>query len=854
LFIREFGLDGKKSKDKFVPRVIFNLNEEKISLFLKTLFSGDGCIYSRKNRNKNEGFIIEYSSISQRLIEDVSLLLNQIGISHTITSKKFRDNLNYCYRITISNQNQIKKFIETIGFIGEKQETALEILPKLKGHKFTNIDKIPRIIREYLKKRGYNYAQLDRFLNYDEIIDKRKGKNFKEIRKDKTIRTPCVFKQSKIDFLRHHIKKINYHIKDDNLYFICNEDLIWDKVKQIKYIKEDETYDLEVPEFSNFIANGIITHNSAIALNIARKLGKASIVVPGKNLQNQYKRDYEKNKYLLKDNGEKLKISVITGRNNHKCKFLEDNENAIPKIKKEINSKLHDIFSGKKKEIEETIGNDISADNYNIPCKIEIKEKNWNKIKNYLKQNKKINLNNFSEINDVKRISIARICPYWSPVIPGKYELKQFENVKKKKYSGLEDTEFIFYQRKPGCKFYEQFNSFIDSDVIVFNSLKYKLESALNRKPLTEVEIIDECDEFLDSFSNQRNLNLDRLQNSLAHIFTGGEEVERITKEINDIIKQIKKNDKVNKAIISKEIIPLKETGVYDLFRIILNSSKFLEEVDEESYVFDAEETAKMFEDFFDESYLTFDKKENNLVASIVTTNLEKKFKELVDKNKIIVLMSGTLHSENVLKNIFGVNDFKIIEAETQHQGKISVHRTGLEIDCKYSNFSNGNFTRKDYLKAFSKCVEVAKKPALVHVNAFTDLPSKEEIKEFEIDNLISREKIKNIQKEDKTGELIEEFKRGETDVLFSTRCARGIDFPGEECNSIIFTKYPNPNVQDAFWKILMKTKPQQYWDFYKDKARRELWQKIYRGLRFKEDHIYLLSPDSRVLEVFEKT
>ena len=50
-----------------------------------------------------------------------------------------------------------------------------------------------------------------------------------------------------------------------------------------------------------------------------------------------------------------------------------------------------------------------------------------------------------------------------------------------------------------------------------------------------------------------------------------------------------------------------------------------------------------------------------------------------------------------------------------------------------------------------------------------------------------------------------------------------------------------------------MKTKPSQYWDFYKDKAQRELLQKVYRGLRFKEDKINLLSPDSRVLEFFER-
>jgi len=214
--------------------------------------------------------------------------------------------------------------------------------------------------------------------------------------------------------------------------------------------------------------------------------------------------------------------------------------------------------------------------------------------------------------------------------------------------------------------------------------------------------------------------------------------------------------------------------------------------------------------------------------------------------------MSGTLHSDNVLRNIFGLEDFKIIGAETQHQGKIEIQKTGLEIDCKYSNFSSGKFTRKDYLQALSKCIEVAEKPVLIHINAFIDLPSKEEIEEFSINNLINRERLKEIQYEDKTGKLIEEFKKGKTNVLFSTRCARGIDFPGKECNSIIFTKYPNPNIKDAFWKILAKTNPQQFWDFYKDKARRELWQKVYRGLRFKEDHIFLLSPDVRVLEGFE--
>ncbi|MCX6749949.1 MAG: DEAD/DEAH box helicase family protein, partial [Candidatus Pacearchaeota archaeon] len=266
-----------------------------------------------------------------------------------------------------------------------------------------------------------------------------------------------------------------------------------------------------------FIHGKCGTGKSAIALNIAKELGKSSVVVPSKALQKQYKRDYEENKYLLNDKKRKLKISVITGRNNHICKFIEDNKNAIPTQRQEVNSKLYDIFEGRREKLNELISKDLSADNKNIPCKIEIKEKNMQRLKEYLKQNKKVNPKNFEEISDIKRMSIAPVCPYWSPVVPEEYEIKNMDYTDKRKYNGLQNKTFLFYKRKPGCRFYEQFNSYIDSDILVFNSLKYKLESALNRKPSTEVEIIDECDEFLDSFSNQRNINIDRLQNSLGH-------------------------------------------------------------------------------------------------------------------------------------------------------------------------------------------------------------------------------------------------------------------------------------------------------------------------------------------------
>jgi len=594
------------------------------------------------------------------------------------------------------------------------------------------------------------------------------------------------------------------------------------------------------------------TGKSAIALNIAKNLGKSSIVVPGKNLQNQYKRDYEGDKYLLKKDNEKLKISVITGRNNHKCLFLEDNEILIPKIKREINSKLNDIFSSRKEQEEKKREEERTADNKDIPCKIEIKEKNFFKAKEYLRQNKNVDVRNILRVKDIKRAPLASVCPYWSPVLHEIYELKSVDYSKKRDYEGLNGMNFNLYQRKPGCKFYEQFNSYIDSDVVVFNSLKYKLESAMNRKPKTEVEIIDECDEFLDSFSNERTVNFDRLQSSLTQMFGIDESTAKISSDINELIRQIKIHPQIVEAMNTRKIIHLKETPVYVLFKIFLDSQNFLQNIDEESYLYEFEETARMFEDFFDETYLLFSKKENNLIMEVVTTNLAKRIKEMVDKNKTLVFMSGTLHSSEVLKDIFGLENFKIINAETKQPGEITITRTGEEIDCKYENFSNGNFTKDQYFQIFDHLVGIAKKPTLIHVNAFSDLPDENEIKQYGLKNLVSRDFLRETQNDDKEGDLINKFKRGETDVLFTTRCARGVDFPGEQCNSIIFTKYPNPNPEEAFWKILKQTKPQKYWGFYKDKAKRELLQKLYRGLRFKEDHVFVLSPDKRVLDFFE--
>ena len=603
-----------------------------------------------------------------------------------------------------------------------------------------------------------------------------------------------------------------------------------------------------------FIRGMCGTGKSAIALNLARKLGRTSIVVPIKSLQEQYKKDYsgETGKKQILLNGKNLRISSIVGRQNFKCRYLQENDIKFESsITREENAKLTEIFYGAKpiETMEFSKSNsekDDSCDNIYLPCKIEIKEKNLPKLKQYLKQNPDVNLSDFSTIKDIKRMSIAPVCHYWSPIIPSEIEIYKFRDEDKIYYQGLNNKKFTIYQRKPGCPYYDQHQAYAESDVLIFNSLKYKLETLLDRKPATELEIIDECDEFLDSFANQEQLDLNRLLFSLSNLFAEKQSTEKIIQKLISLTKELQKTLQP-----SEEIYELKNTLLEQLLSTYLENPDLLYEIEAEelSYINHLDKVARIFEDFFNETFYSVEKKENNLIVSLVTTNLEKRFKEMTEKNKIFVMMSGTIHSEEVLRNIFGLNNFKIIEAEIKPQGELIKCRYGYEMNCKYENFKADKNHREKYLLSFSKAVASAKPPTLVHLTSFSDLPTKFEKQKYNLDNLPTQQEIINQQEEDPFGQRIIEFKDKKTKILFTTKCSRGIDFPGEICNSIILTRFPYPNISSIFWKILKRTNPEHFMSFYLDKANRELLQKVYRGLRSKTDRVYLLSPDIRVLD-----
>ncbi len=303
-----------------------------------------------------------------------------------------------------------------------------------------------------------------------------------------------------------------------------------------------------------FIKGVCGTGKSAIALNIAKELGRASIVVPIKNLQRQYQDDYSSKKYVHRDEDgkQKLNISMISGRINHACQFLKDNLNDFEF--KEKDAKLGDNFNFDKKR-----NANLTADNSLIPCKIEINEKNSERIKRYLSDNPNWKKNTPIDIEELSRIAVAPACLYWSPILPETMK-PNLDFKKKRSYMSI-DGERIIYQRKEGCPYYSQFHAYKDADVIIFNSRHYLLETYLGRKPLTDVEIIDECDEFLDSFASEGKINLNFLSYESSILHPEEPEQRELLSDLKDILFDVYKEAQEMVQLEENEL-PITKTKV----------------------------------------------------------------------------------------------------------------------------------------------------------------------------------------------------------------------------------------------------------------------------------------------------
>jgi replicative DNA helicase len=249
--LRDHGLMGLRSAEKFVPDAVFGLGDEHLARFLGVMYACDGHVYCSDRLAQ-----IGYTTISKRLAHDVQHLLLRLGIVATIRTLKrpvYDGTGKVAREIRITSQESLRRFCELVPVPG-KEEAQEKVLRRLdEAPRSTNTDTLPvEIWDDVLQAKG------DRvWAAISELTGRPRNHNWHV-----GARSPS----------RGLVAELATVTESPTLEELSDSDVWWDEVESVEYVGEEETYDLDVPGLRNFVADDIIVHNSALVANIAENV------------------------------------------------------------------------------------------------------------------------------------------------------------------------------------------------------------------------------------------------------------------------------------------------------------------------------------------------------------------------------------------------------------------------------------------------------------------------------------------------------------------------------------------------------------------------------------------------------
>ncbi len=243
----KMGLLGKKASVKEVPKSIFRLNNNQIALFLGRLWSGDGYVFGGTNP------IPFYATSSFRLAGQIQHLLLRFGIVSRIAHKsfKYRGGLKKGYALFVTGEGSAMSFLS-------------KIIPHMVGRKKAALE-----FKKYLDQDGVGVGCRDTIpweVKWKVREEKAaSGKTWVDIERESKLSMKEFYggkHACKRGFRRETINKLGRYFNSRQLIDISCSDIYWDEVKEIKAAGIRDTYDITVDGNHNFIANGLIVHNS----------------------------------------------------------------------------------------------------------------------------------------------------------------------------------------------------------------------------------------------------------------------------------------------------------------------------------------------------------------------------------------------------------------------------------------------------------------------------------------------------------------------------------------------------------------------------------------------------------------
>lgn len=241
------------------------------------IYVGDGWIRPKK---AEIGFAVPEGSEARKVVTEVQPKIFETPIH--------RQDKNYVY----TNSVNVAKFIESMGFnSGAKNKTVpgwIFTLPKEEkegfveglmlsdGYKINNSSRyvsasedLLRTLRLLLQTIGYRVGKI-----HEQTKPKGTHCVYRKLLKDSTYGYICFSKREKWNLEKYPYQYRYQNPLVDNRYFDV------EKVTSIKYIGKEPTLDLRVEGEHNFIADGIVVHNTGVQRSGATPRGADTTTAP----------------------------------------------------------------------------------------------------------------------------------------------------------------------------------------------------------------------------------------------------------------------------------------------------------------------------------------------------------------------------------------------------------------------------------------------------------------------------------------------------------------------------------------------------------------------------------------------
>jgi replicative DNA helicase len=235
------GSAGSHSHEKLIPDAVASLPKRQIALFLRHLWATGGSVTVNKS---GRGGRIHCASTSRRLIDGIAMLLLRFGIPgriRTVTPDQHRPQ----YTLDGAGRDEQLRFLREIGVSGAGAESCARLLTVLESVSANpNVDTVPVEVWDKVRE-----ILVDRELSNREFAPA-VGVPFAGS-------TLCRRAPS-----RQRLARIADVLDATDLELYATNDVLWDRVVEVRELGEKDVYDATVLGHHNFLANGIAAHNS----------------------------------------------------------------------------------------------------------------------------------------------------------------------------------------------------------------------------------------------------------------------------------------------------------------------------------------------------------------------------------------------------------------------------------------------------------------------------------------------------------------------------------------------------------------------------------------------------------------